>query len=169
MSAPAPDPVLPAGHPVPVSTGAGSSSGGAGSTAAGYLPWSAEAQLSSALGEIEAGTDWLKADESRGDLMLSAGSAGTSSTAASFSSAAELPLAEASLAPVAGLVAVRKDDVPRICVGSSVSAIRSSSLCRSVTTVGEAPPEPSDVFVRLSKPSSYDLTLTRLSLDMTPT
>jgi hypothetical protein len=34
--------------------------------------------------------------------------------------------------------------------------------------VGEAPPEPSDVFVRLSKPSSYDLTLMRLSLDRTP-
>ena len=83
--------------------------------------------MSSALGEIEAGTDWLKADESRGDLMLSAGSAGTSSTAASFSAAAELPLAEASWAALLGLVAVWTDEVPRIGVDSSVSAVRSSS------------------------------------------
>src|SRR5260370_42608676 len=56
-----------------------------------------------------------------------------------------------------------------IWVSSSVSAIRSSwSSCCAVTTVGEAPPEPSDVFVRLSKPSSYDLTLMRGPLDRTP-
>lgn len=43
-----------------------------------------------------------------------------------------------------------------------------ASSRREVMTEGEAPPGPSDVFARLSKPSSYDLTFTRLSLDMTP-
>src|SRR6516162_8477561 len=141
------------------------------------MPLSPDVRSSSALGETGAGTgggagaDRLKLNESRVAPMLSAGSAGTSSTEASFSPAAELPLGEASFAGAslaADLAAVRTDEAPRICVGSSVSAIRSSSSCCSVTTVGEAPPEPSDVFVRLSKPSSYDLTLTRLSLDETP-
>jgi hypothetical protein len=34
--------------------------------------------------------------------------------------------------------------------------------------VREVPPEPFDVSARLSKPSSYDLTLMRVSLDDTP-
>ena len=78
------------------------------------------------------------------------------------------------LRAVAGLAVGRPRAGPhrpgrrRISVGWSSSAVRSSSSCREVTTVGEAPAEPSDVSVRLSKPSSYDLTLTRLSPDETP-
>ena len=139
----------------------------------------------------------LRLDESRGAPIESAGIAGTWSATASFSSAAgpplgvptsagltlagltlagaeaEFPLARTSLAAAAARAtfcrAVRTAEVAMIWVSSSVSAIRSSSSsCCAVTTVGEAPPEPSDVFVRLSKPSSYDLTLMRLSLDRTP-
>jgi hypothetical protein len=39
-------------------------------------------------------------------------------------------------------------------VCGSWSSIRLSSVAREVTTVGEPPPEPSGLFVRLSKPSS---------------
>ncbi len=113
--------------------------------------------------------------------MLSAGRAGTSWVTAGFSStaelpsaAAELPLAKTSLAAAAARAtfarAVRTADVAMILVSLPVSAVRSSSSssCCAVTTVGEAPPEPSDVFVRLSKPSSYDQTLMRVSLSRTP-
>ncbi len=78
-------------------------------------------QSSSARGETGADADRPKVKESRPGPMLSAGSAGTSASApvpfpAAFSSAAELPLAGASLADlaVADLAAVRTDEVPRI-------------------------------------------------------
>jgi len=126
----------------------------------------------SAPGETGSGAGRLKVNDSRVDPMLSAGSAGTSASPASVPPAAGLPLPGISLAvaalAVADLAAVRTDLVPRIWVGWSSSAVRSSSSCRSVTTVGVALAEPSDVFVRLSKPSSYDLTLTRVSLDEKP-
>ena len=162
--------------PVPLSTGAGSSSAGAGSTAGEAtdddVPWSSSVQPSSTSGAAGAAADRLKLDESRGVPMVSAGSAGTSGATASFSSTAEPPPAKTSLAAAAARAtfarAARTADVDMIWVSSSVLAVRSSSSCCTVTTVGEAPPEPSDVFVRLSKPSSYDLTLMRLSLDRTP-
>lgn len=163
--------VLPAGHPVPVSADAGSASAGTGS---GGMPLSLGVIPPSAPGETGADAGRLKVKESRLDPMVSAGSAGTSASAASVPPAAERPLAGASWPgavaglAVAALAAVRTDLVPRICVGWSSSAVRSSSSCRAVTTVGVAPAEPSDVFVRLSKPSSYDLTLTRVSLGDTP-
>src|SRR5580692_964413 len=185
--------VLSPGHPVPVEIDGGSSSGDAGAGSASGVaiedakPSLPSAQSSSASGATGAATDRLKlrVDESRGVPIVSAGSAGTSSATASFGSAAgpplavpelagaEIPLARTSLAAAAARAtlsrAVRTAEVAMIWVSSSVSAIRSSSSsCCAVTTVGEAPPEPSDVFVRLSKPSSYDLTLMRVSLDRTP-
>src|SRR5580700_10740817 len=184
------------GHPVPVGVSGGSFSAGAGSASGVAIeedkPSLPSVQSSSATGPMGAATDRLKPrlDESRGVPIVSAGNAGTWSAAASFSSAAaplwagpalagpalagaELPLARTSLAAAAARAtfcrAARTAEVAMIWVSSSVSAIRSSSSsCCAVTTVGEAPPEPSDVFVRLSKPSSYDLTLMRVSLDRTP-
>ena len=108
-----PNAVLPAGHPVPLSAGAGSCSAGAGSTAgeAGStggeatdddVPWSSSVQPSSTSGAAGAATDRLKLDESRGVRMVSAGSAGTSWATASFLSAAEPPLAKTSLAAGGG-------------------------------------------------------------------
>src|SRR5580704_11412998 len=178
-----PNTVLSLGHPVPVeidgssSAGAGSASGVATEDDKLSLP---SLQSSSASGATGAATDRLKLrlelelelDESRGVPIESAGSAGTTSATASFSSAAvpllpesplavpalavaEPPLARTSLAAAAARAtfcrAARMAEVAMIWVSSSVSAIRSlSSSCRAVTTVGEAPPEPSDVFVRLS-------------------
>ena len=197
---PVPNRVPSPGHPVPVEIDGGSSSAGAGSASGVAIeddkPSLPSVQSSSASGATGAATDRLKPrlDESRGVPIVSAGSAGTWSATASFSSAAvpplaessigrcrhwqagggaELPLARTSLAAAAARAtfcrAARTAEVAMIWVSSSVSAIRSSSSsCCAVTTVGEAPPEPSDVFVRLSKPSSYDLTLMRLSLDRTP-
>jgi hypothetical protein len=187
--------LLAAGHPVPVSATADSASNDSApvETSAGDdMPRSLDVQPCSAPGETGPETGRLKPDESLGTPMVSAGSAGTSSAAASLyfggcaagSSAAgpplaevplvvpEMPLARISLAAAVARAtaarAARTGVVGMIWVSSSVSVIRSSSSCRSVTTVGEAPPEPSDVSVRLSKPSSYDLTLMRLSLDGTP-
>jgi len=160
------------GHPVPVLAGAGSASAGTGSAAGGDVPLSLGVTAAAAPMDTGADADRLKVNEPRVDPMLSAGSAGTPASAASVPAVAEVPLPGASLAvaglAVADLAAVRTDLVPRIWVGWSSSAVRSSSSCRAVTTVGVAPVEPSDVFVRLSKPSYYALTLTRLSLDEKP-
>src|ERR1700722_7165453 len=188
--------VVSSGHPVPLDPGGDSSAGARpppGVAIDDHKPSSPSVQSSSASGATGAAAGRLKLAEFRGVPMVSAGSAGTS-LAASFSSAtapplagpplartpladpplgrAELPLARTSLAAAAARAtfarAARTGEVAMIWVSSSVSAIRSSSSCGAVTTVGEAPPEPSAVFVRLSKPSSYDLTLMRLSLSGTP-
>jgi hypothetical protein len=119
------------------------------------LAAAAEPGGGAAAGAADAAVDVVLADpaaESRAWPTLSAGRPGTPLAVAP--SGRSWPLAFAAA----------------VSAGWSLAAAGSvaASSRREVMTEGEAPAEPSDVFARLSKPSSYDLTFTRLSLDMTP-
>jgi hypothetical protein len=149
--------------------------GGAGDGSAADGSAGADAsRADESLGDGSPTSPGIRSSVSRADPMLSAGSAGTASAAAPAAASAPAgpslpalsvvgpPLAAASWAAAADVAAAGLGGhtggvtMSADLVSWWLSAPRSSSSCPGVMTVGEALPEPSGRFVRLSKPSSYD-------------